>query len=133
MKPAPFTYHDPATTAEAVAVLASHENARPLAGGQSLVPMMNFRYAAPDHLVDLNGIESLRGLEVGARTSTCTWFTLHRSTPRALSSTVSSAVTGSLRGATPRPSASSRATPRAASAAGVTPSSSPICRAARRP
>ena len=67
MKPAPFTYHDPATTAEAVAVLASHENARPLAGGQSLVPMMNFRYAAPDHLVDLNGIESLRGLEVGAR------------------------------------------------------------------
>ena len=67
MKPAPFTYHDPATLSEAVAVLASHENARPLAGGQSLVPMMNFRYAAPDHLVDLNGIDALRGLEVGAR------------------------------------------------------------------
>jgi len=69
MKPAPFTYHDPATISEAVAVLASHENARPLAGGQSLVPMMNFRYAAPDHLVDLNGIESLRAMDAGARLS----------------------------------------------------------------
>ena len=69
MKPAPFRYHDPATIAEAVSLLAQHENARPLAGGQSLVPMMNFRYAAPDHLVDLNGVEALRGLEAGARLS----------------------------------------------------------------
>ena len=43
MKPAPFKYHDPATIAEAVALLAQHEEARPLAGGQSLVPMLNFR------------------------------------------------------------------------------------------
>ena len=67
MKPAPFTYHDPSSVAEAVKILASHENARPLAGGQSLVPMMNFRYAAPDHLVDLNGIAELQSLSVGSR------------------------------------------------------------------
>jgi carbon-monoxide dehydrogenase medium subunit len=69
MKPAPFTYHDPATVADALSVLARHDNARALAGGQSLVPMMNFRYAAPDHLVDLNGIESLRAMDAGARLS----------------------------------------------------------------
>lgn len=67
MKPAPFAYHDPTTIGDALALLAQHENARPLAGGQSLVPMMNFRYATPDHLVDLNGIEALRGVEVSAR------------------------------------------------------------------
>ena len=67
MKPAPFAYHDPTTIGDALALLAQHENARPLAGGQSLVPMMNFRYATPDHLVDLNGIEALRGVAVGAR------------------------------------------------------------------
>ena len=67
MKPAPFAYHDPTTIGDAVALLAQHESARPLAGGQSLVPMMNFRYATPDHLVDLNGIEALRGVEVGER------------------------------------------------------------------
>ena len=63
MKPAPFAYHDPTLIGEAVAILARFENARPLAGGQSLVPMMNFRYAAPDHLVDLNGIAALRGVD----------------------------------------------------------------------
>ena len=69
MKPAPFTYHAPSSLAEAAALLAEHENARPLAGGQSLVPMMNFRYAAPDHLVDLNGIDALQGIETGATIS----------------------------------------------------------------
>jgi len=69
MKPAPFAYHDPTSIGDAVALLAQYENARPLAGGQSLVPMMNFRYATPDHLVDLNGVEALRGLEVGERIS----------------------------------------------------------------
>ena len=69
MKPAPFAYHDPTSIGEAVAILGQFENARPLAGGQSLVPMMNFRYAAPDHLVDLNGIEALRGMDVGVRLS----------------------------------------------------------------
>lgn len=62
MKPAPFTYHDPTTVQEAVGLLSRLDNARPLAGGQSLVPMMNFRYAVPDHLVDLNGILPLVGI-----------------------------------------------------------------------
>jgi carbon-monoxide dehydrogenase medium subunit len=65
MKPAPFAYHDPTELADAVELLGAHENARALAGGQSLVPMMNFRYAMPDHLVDLNGIAELSGIECG--------------------------------------------------------------------
>ena len=40
-------------------------NAKILAGGQSLVPMMNFRYVIVDHLVDLGGIDELRGIAVG--------------------------------------------------------------------
>ena len=44
MKPAPFTYHDPTTADEAVALLASHEDAKILAGGQSLMPMLNMRF-----------------------------------------------------------------------------------------
>lgn len=59
MKPAPFKYHDPATLDEALDLLAEHEDARPLAGGQSLVPMMNFRFVQPGHVVDLNRIEAL--------------------------------------------------------------------------
>src|SRR5262245_3011837 len=59
MKPAPFIYHDPRTIGDACDLLATHENARMLAGGQSLMPMMNFRYVMPDHLIDLNRIEAL--------------------------------------------------------------------------
>lgn len=44
--------------------MAAHENARPLAGGQSLLPMMNFRYAMPDHVIDLNKIGELAGIRV---------------------------------------------------------------------
>jgi carbon-monoxide dehydrogenase medium subunit len=62
MKPAPFTYHDPTTLPEATALLGRLENARALAGGQSLMPMMNFRLAMPDHLVDLNGVPELAGI-----------------------------------------------------------------------
>lgn len=65
MKPAPFTYHDPTTIQGAVEMLGTLENARPLAGGQSLVAMMNFRYAVPDHLVDLNRIAALSGIAHG--------------------------------------------------------------------
>lgn len=65
MKPAPFTYHRPGTVEEAVGLLARHgAEASPLAGGQSLVPMMNFRMARPEHLVDLNGIAELDGITV---------------------------------------------------------------------
>jgi carbon-monoxide dehydrogenase medium subunit len=59
MKPAPFNYHDPKTAAEAAELLGRLENARVLAGGQSLMPMMNFRYVMPDHIVDINGVAEL--------------------------------------------------------------------------
>jgi carbon-monoxide dehydrogenase medium subunit len=65
MKPGPFTYHDPTELADAVALIGTHENARALAGGQSLVPMMNFRYAMPDHLIDLNGVADLDTIQTG--------------------------------------------------------------------
>ena len=60
MKPASFDYHAPATIDEAVALLqASGPDARLLAGGQSLVPMMNFRLAAPGVIIDLNRVPEL--------------------------------------------------------------------------
>ena len=68
MKPAPFTYHDPRGIAEAAALLATHDNARVLAGGQSLMPMMNFRYAMPDHLIDLNKASELAYIRVAGAT-----------------------------------------------------------------
>ena len=63
MIPGPFNYHRPATVADAVKLLASlGDEARPLAGGHSLVPMMKLRLATPAHLVDLQGIEGLKGI-----------------------------------------------------------------------
>src|ERR1700694_4538615 len=59
MKPPPFRYHDPRTVTEAVALLGSLENAKLLAGGQSLMPMLNFRFVQPDHIIDLNLVEGL--------------------------------------------------------------------------
>ena len=64
MKPAPFDYHAPRQLKEAAELLASLPNAKILAGGQSLVPMMNFRYVMVDHLVDLGGVDDLRGIAV---------------------------------------------------------------------
>lgn len=75
MKPSPFKYHDPATLDDAVALLGSLENAKVLAGGQSLGPMLNYRYVMPDHLVDLGKVSGLayvrmegRRIQVGAMT-----------------------------------------------------------------
>jgi carbon-monoxide dehydrogenase medium subunit len=59
MKPAKFDYHAPNTVDEAVALLANSADARLLAGGQTLIPMMNFRLAAPSMIVDLNRISAL--------------------------------------------------------------------------
>ncbi len=64
LKPAPFTYHDPRSVNDAVTLLATRDNARVLAGGQSLMPMMNFRYAMPDHLIDLNKVSELAYIRV---------------------------------------------------------------------
>lgn len=59
MKPAPFEYHAPTTIEEACSLLSSLEEAKVLAGGQSLVPLLNFRLARPQHLVDINRISGL--------------------------------------------------------------------------
>jgi carbon-monoxide dehydrogenase medium subunit len=64
MKPAPFDYHAPRQLKEAAELLAKLPNAKILAGGQSLVPMMNFRYVIADHLIDLGGLQELRGIAV---------------------------------------------------------------------
>jgi len=59
MKPAPFKYFAPTNLDEAIELLATDDQARPLAGGQSLVPMMNLRLARPSALIDLNRIPGL--------------------------------------------------------------------------
>ncbi|HLN87665.1 MAG TPA: xanthine dehydrogenase family protein subunit M [Candidatus Limnocylindrales bacterium] len=65
MKPAKFDYHDPTTLENALELMSRHgEQARPLAGGQSLVPLMNFRLLRPAHIIDLNGVNELDYLKV---------------------------------------------------------------------
>lgn len=65
MKPAPFEWYPATSTVEALALLAEHgHDAKPLAGGQSLIPAMNFRLARPAVLVDLNGVADLSGIAV---------------------------------------------------------------------
>lgn len=64
MKPSPLTYHAPATVADAVGLLAEHgDDAKVLGGGQSLLPLMNLRLAAPGHLVDATRIDGLGAIE----------------------------------------------------------------------
>ena len=63
MIPGSFSYHRPGTVADAVKLLSTlGEEARPLAGGHSLLPMMKLRLATPEHLVDLHGIDGLKGI-----------------------------------------------------------------------
>ena len=64
MKPAKFDYVAPETLDEALALIG--EDSRPLAGGQSLVPMLNFRLAQPARLVDLERVEGLSYIEAGS-------------------------------------------------------------------
>lgn len=64
MKPAPFDYRRPGSVAEAVQILAGEPNAKVLAGGQSLVPLLSMRLAAPAMLVDINAIPGLDTIEV---------------------------------------------------------------------
>ena len=66
MKPAPFEYFVPTSVEEAVELLARHgDDAKVLAGGQSLVPMMNFRLAQPAVLIDINRIVELGYIREG--------------------------------------------------------------------
>jgi carbon-monoxide dehydrogenase medium subunit len=68
MKPPRFDYHAPASVDEALALLARHgDGARVLAGGQSLMPMLNFRLARPAHLVDINRVRGLDGIAAARR------------------------------------------------------------------
>jgi aerobic carbon-monoxide dehydrogenase medium subunit len=61
--PGSFAYHRPTSVGEAVAMLADlGDEARPLAGGHSLIPMMKLRLAGPEHLVDLAGLSELKGI-----------------------------------------------------------------------
>jgi len=70
MKPAPFSYHRPGGLDEALALLSRHGGAaKPLAGGQSLGPMMNMRLARPDHVIDLNDLLELDFVRVGEETA----------------------------------------------------------------
>jgi carbon-monoxide dehydrogenase medium subunit len=75
MKPPPFSYHSPKTLPEALALLGRLENAKLLAGGQSLMPMLNMRFVLPDHVIDLNTVDGLsyirdagKEIEIGAMT-----------------------------------------------------------------
>jgi CO/xanthine dehydrogenase FAD-binding subunit len=66
MKPAPFRYHRPTTLDDALAVLAEvGPDGKVLAGGQSLIPLLSMRLAAPAHLVDINEVPGLGRVEVG--------------------------------------------------------------------
>src|SRR3989442_6411263 len=65
MKPAPFEYQVPATLREAIDLLASDPEATVIAGGQSLMPLLAFRLAAPSMLVDLRRVAGLGNIDIG--------------------------------------------------------------------
>jgi carbon-monoxide dehydrogenase medium subunit len=79
MKPPRFAYHDPRARSEALALLETYtDDAKILAGGQSLVPLLNMRLAQPTHLLDINRLPDLAyireengGLAIGALTRQC--------------------------------------------------------------
>ena len=78
MKPPLFRYEAPRTLRDAVAVLASDPDAVVLAGGQSLVPAMNFRVATPSLLVDIQHVEGLKGVAIEGDTIVIKAMTRHR-------------------------------------------------------
>lgn len=66
MKPAPFAYLRPSTLEEALAALAGEQGAKVLAGGQSLVPLLSMRLAAPSMLIDINALPDLGHVTVSS-------------------------------------------------------------------
>ena len=65
MIPRPFAYHAPDTVPAVIALLSDYgDQAKLLAGGHSLLPMMKLRFAAPEHLIDLGRVKELRGIEL---------------------------------------------------------------------
>jgi carbon-monoxide dehydrogenase medium subunit len=83
MKPAPFKYIAVTSLAHALALKAEHgDDAKFLAGGQSLIPTMNFRLARPAVLIDINGIEALAGIHPSAATTRVGALTRYRALQR---------------------------------------------------
>lgn len=72
-----FTYHRPTTVRQAANLLAKHPEAKLLAGGHSLVPVMKQRLAAPSVIVDLNKVEGIAGVEFSGRSVTIGAMTRH--------------------------------------------------------
>jgi carbon-monoxide dehydrogenase medium subunit len=64
MIPAQFEYYKATSIQDAIAQLGAHEESKLLAGGHSLLPMMKLRFAEPPYLIDINGIEELRGIRL---------------------------------------------------------------------
>lgn len=82
MKPPPFEYVAPTTLDEAVSALAEHgEDAKVLAGGQSLIPLLSLRLARPTALIDLNGVDELAGFSINGNVSIGA-ITRHRAVER---------------------------------------------------
>jgi carbon-monoxide dehydrogenase medium subunit len=83
MYPAPFEYLAPTTLDEALALLQEHgDEAKVLAGGQSLIPLMKLRFAAPTALIDINGISALDRLEEDGGTLRVGALVRHKTTER---------------------------------------------------
>jgi carbon-monoxide dehydrogenase medium subunit len=79
MKPAPFEYHAPGSLSDVTALLAEHgDEAKVLAGGQSLVPMLALRLTRFEHIVDLNRVDDLRGVSRSNGTLTINAMTTQR-------------------------------------------------------
>jgi CO/xanthine dehydrogenase FAD-binding subunit len=106
MKPAPFEYIRPTSIDEACALLAADDNARLIAGGQTLVPMMAMRLARPTRLIDIARIPALSfvreerdALVIGAATRQCVVETIHWYAPRAAAARACHALHRALRNA----------------------------------
>src|SRR5258705_11310934 len=86
MYPAAFEYHAPSSVKEALGLLGKHkDDAKLLAGGHSLVPMMKLRLAQPKHLIDLRNAAGLKGIKEGGTTVVIggvpTWYELPDTAP----------------------------------------------------
>ena len=78
-----FTFHRPQTVRQAASILGKNEDAKLLAGGQTLLPTMKLRLAGPPQIIDMSLIEGLSGIEQSGRSLTIGAMTrISKSTPR---------------------------------------------------
>ena len=73
-----FDYHKAATVAEAIELLSSNEDAKLLAGGHSLLPLLKLRLARPSALIDIGGISELKGITISDGSVRIGTVTTHR-------------------------------------------------------